>query len=361
MKISRIFLLLSFLLLGGLLSACSGTAGASSWPGMISDNKTAYVSFNQHVYAVDLGNGAEQWRFPAKADAARTFFAPPVLTKDGQLLVSGFDSQVYSLNPQQKGQENQASWPFKAKNRFIAAPLVTDQMIYAPSADGSLYALDLKGKQVWSFKTGQPVWATPATDGKTIFLSSMDRYVYALDPANGKEIWKSDELGGAIVGSPALGEDGTVFIGSFGNEMVAINGQSGKVKNRYTTNGWVWAGPVLAGDKLYFGDLTGNLYALNTADLSQVWKVQPDASETRKIADKPLVTQDTIYFSSESGNLFALSLADGSTRWSKPAGGKLNAAPVAAGDLILVAPDSGPLLVAFDANGNQKWTFTPTK
>lgn len=361
MKTSRLFLFLSLLLLGGLLSACSGTAGASSWPGVTGDNNNAYVAFNQHVYAVDLGSGAEQWRYPAKADAAHTFFAPPALTKDGQLLVSGFDSQIYSLNPQQKGQENQAAWPFKAKNHFIAAPLITDNMVYAPSADGSLYALDLTGKQVWSFKTGDPIWATPATDGKTVFLSSMDRHVYALDPATGKQIWKSDDLGGAVVGTPALGKDGTVYVGNFANHMVAIDGQSGKVKHSYSTNGWVWAGPILANDKLYFGDLTGNFYALNASDLSQVWKVQPDVADARKIADKPLVTQDTIYFSSESGNLFALSLADGSTRWSKPAGGKLNSGPVSAGNLVLVAPDSGPLLVAFETNGNQKWAFTPAK
>ena len=53
---------------------------------------------------------------------------------------------------------------------------------------------------------------------------------------------------------------------------------------------------------------------------------------------------------------------EGKTAWSKEVGGKLYTTPVASGDLILVAPYLADFtLAAYDAQGNQAWTFTPAK
>jgi len=91
--------------------------------------------------------------------------------------------------------------------------------------------------------------------------------------------------------------------------------------------------------------------------------VQPETATARSISDRPLVLDGTVYYSSESGTLFALEAANGSQRWNRLVGGKLVASPVAVGDTILVTPMGiDALLVAFDTNGNQKWTpFVPQK
>ena len=70
---------------------------------------------------------------------------------------------------------------------------------------------------------------------------------------------------------------------------------------------------------------------------------------------------DQLYVATEAGNLIALD-RDGKTIWEKSVGGKVYTTPVAAGDLILVAPYQAEFsLAAYDAAGKQAWTFIPEK
>ena len=181
-----------------------------------------------NVYAVDLDSGEEAWRYPEEASAKITFFADPVLTPDGQLLAPSYDHKLYSLDPA-NGSEN---WIFSGStDRLIASPLVTEQGIFQVSADGNLYALDFDGNLKWTFETGGPVWARPAVneDCTCLFVASMDHHVYAVDAITGDLLWKSDDLGGAIVGTPAFDHGDTVIVGTFGSEVIALDAETGQV------------------------------------------------------------------------------------------------------------------------------------
>ena len=362
MKKNRLIILALFLLLASALSACSGgSLAATSWPGVSvdTDRSVAYVAYNQHVYAVDLANGTEKWRYPAEADNKITFFAAPTLTADGQLLAGSYDGTLYSLNPD----SGQVNWSFgDANNRYIGSALANSQFIYAPNADQSLYALDLAGKEVWKFRTKQSLWAKPAKNGETLYIPSMDHNLYALDAQNGKLIWETGDLEGALVGTPALGGNGEVYVGSFGYEMLAIDSKDGSILWRAPTDGWVWAGPLLEDGTLYFGDLNGHFYALNATDGSKVWDISPGEGPVYAISDRPLVINEKLYYTSENGDLYAVDKADGNALWTRTIGGKLYGSPKQAGDSILIAPvDTEELLVAMDENGNQQWKFTPAK
>ncbi len=126
--------------------------------------------------------------------------------------------------------------------------------------------------------------------------------------------------------------------------------------------GWIWSGPLLAGDRLYYGDMDGSVYAVDSTNGSIVWRIQPDTGENRAITGTPLVIGEALYFGAASGTLYAVNLSDGSPRWNKVLDGKLHFGPVGAGEHILVAPTAGDqLLVALDQNGNQVWAFSQQK
>lgn len=347
------------------LSSCSGGGSiANSWPGLTVDpsGETAYLADNTQIYAINLANGSEKWRYPEKADAKVTFFAPPALTPDGQLIAASYDHKIYSLNPE-NGQANQGNWPFTGStNRYIASPLVSDNQIFAPSSDQKLYALDLTGKELWSFETGHSLWATPALENGVVFQPSMDHYLYALDAQTGSLVWKSEDLQGALVGHPTIGPDGTLYIGSFAREMLAIDSSSGKVLWRQPTTGWVWAGPALVDGTLYFGDLDGDFYAMNAVDGNVVWQIPNKLGTGHAISDRPLVSDGTVYYTSEDGTLFAVNAANGAPKWNQLVGGRLLAPAIQAGDQILVTPiGADAQLYAYDVNGTQKWNFIPAK
>lgn len=357
MKLKHILLISAFIILAVLSSACSSAIYASTgWHGLTANTDTAFLSAGTQVYAVDMNTGSEKWRYPAKANNKITFYANPVLTSDGQLLVPSYDHKLYSLNSA-TGSEN---WIFTgSKNRLIGSPLVMDQMIYQPSTDENLYAIDLTGKQVWVQQTGGPLWGQPAagSDCGCIYVPSMDHQVYSFDATTGELRWKTSDLGAAVVGTPAVGSNGTVYIGTFGKEVMALNDTDGSIKWRFTTQDWVWSGPALENDVLYFGDLSGYLYALNAEDGTTIWRIQPQNS----IVDTPVVLGDKLYFTTEADTVFGVDTT-GNILFSKPIGGLIYSAPVIVNDTILVAPTNfDALLVALNLDGNQKWTFTPAK
>jgi outer membrane protein assembly factor BamB len=346
-----------FLLLAGLLTGCSGAAAANAWPGVTADveNETVYLAYNTQVYALQLASGVQKTAYPQEPVAARTFFAPPVLSADGQLLVSGYDKTVASLNPQTLAE----NWVFKdAKNRFIAPPVVSGEVIYAACTDEKLYALDRSGNPLWPrpFDAGQALWAAPALspDGQTLYQASMDRRLYAIQASDGSLRW-SREMGGASVGTPAVSPAGdTLYIGTMGNELLALRASDGQIEWRLAMDGWVWAGPVLHDGMLIVGDLSGALSAINPANGSRLWTMQPDGP----IIGQPLVIEDSIYIGTESGSVYAVDL-EGNVRWSLEIGGKIYTSPVQAGDLILVAPiEADRLLAAIDTSGALRWSFS---
>jgi len=338
-----------------MLSACSGQVGtATSWPGLTADQEAAYIAYNQFVYAVNLSNGLEKWRFPLEGNNQISYYAAPTLTSDGQLIVGDYKNTLLSLNPT-SGQEN---WTYtQATDRYVGSALAAKDLIFAPNAGNHLIALDSRGNFKWSFETGGPLWAKPTTDEacECVYVASMDHHLYAVNAQTGLAEWQTDALGGSIVGTPALSQDGVLYAGIFGSEMIAISAEDGQVTWRTATDDWVWGGPTLQDNVLYFGDLSGNLYAVDASSGSIRWKQKPGG----RITESPLVTEDAIYTSTDSGILYSLDL-NGNIRWNKQFSGKLYTSPVVSGDIILVAATgSDELIYAIDANGNQSWAFIP--
>jgi outer membrane protein assembly factor BamB len=353
LKVKITFLVLSSLALALLLSGCATGLTPSSWPGIASDGNAAFVASAGAVYAVDLQNGSELWRFPEKTDAKKTFFAAPVLTPDGQLIVGDYANILYSLDPQ----NGQVNWQFDAaRDRWIGGVLVANDLIYAPNADYDLYALDLRGQLQWKFETKQALWSAPVTDGARIYFGSLDRKVYAVNARSGQPAWEK-ELAGAIVASPVLGEDGRLYVNTFGGVVYALDAASGNELWQYSAGSFVWCAPLFAEGEVFFGDETGIFYALDAATGVKDWNVQPNSP----ILGAPLAVGGNVLFGDEAGDLYALD-AQGRSLWTLTVNGKLYGAPVTAGDLILVAPVEGQsLLIALDQAGVQKWSFAPVK
>jgi len=361
-KIKILSLLVLMVLLGGVLSGCTGGAGAvSSYPSISLDaaNETVYLAAGAHIYSVNLANGAERWRYPEKADGKMLFYAPPILNEAGQLIAGSYDHKLYSLNPSNRS----VNWSFTvASDVYVGHPLVTDKAIYAPNSDRTLYAVDQTGALLWKASASHALWSTPSADGKLIFEAGMDHHVYAFDQQNGKQVWKSEDLGGALVGDMALSPQGVLYIGTLGSQMAALDSTSGKTLWQTAAKGWVWADPLISGDLVIFSDMDGNVYAVDAASGSIKWQAQPDSGAKRAITAAPVVAGETLYFASNAGVLYAVDLATGNSSWNKTIGGKIYSDLALNGEKILIAPlEFEAALVAVDLQGNVSWSFTPAK
>jgi outer membrane protein assembly factor BamB len=362
-------LLISMVLLGTvLLSACAGGAvRGSSWPGLTADANAAYLAKGSFVYAVNLKDGQEIWHYPATANSKLAFYAAPVLTADGLVIVgsAGAEHDLVAINPADLDPATNSpvtAWTFTgAGDHWVASPLVVDNMLFAPNSDGNLYVFNLNDGQsqkqaVKVIELAGRLWGQPVTDGERVFVTSLDHSVFAVDIKTYQVVWHED-VGGAIPGSPVFSPDGMLYVGSLAAELEKFDPQTGQHQAVLTAKEWLWSTPIVDGDALYFGDLKGNFYSFKTSTDQLNWSVQPDGP----ITANAIVQNDQLILATESGNVYAID-RQGKTLWFVTVGGKIYTTPVVAGDLILVAPlETDFQLSALDSNGRQVWTFVPKK
>lgn len=123
------------------------------------------------------------------------------------------------------------------------------------------------GTKLWDFTTGNRIESSPAigADG-TIYVGSWDNKLYAVD-ASGSNKWSITVGGGSsgtwFMSSPAIGPDGTVYVGSNDRSVYAIR-TNGTIRWSFQTGSWIAASPAIARDgTVYIPSGDSKLYAIN--------------------------------------------------------------------------------------------------
>src|SRR5947207_10319470 len=81
-------------------------------------------------------------------------------------------------------------WTFKTGGPIVASPAIADGVVYIPSADSYLYAIDQEtGKEKWKYKSRMPIASSPAIAGGLLYFVSSARALGAIDIATGKIRW----------------------------------------------------------------------------------------------------------------------------------------------------------------------------
>jgi outer membrane protein assembly factor BamB len=158
-----------------------------------------------------------------------------------------------------------------------------------------------------------------------------------------------------ISSTPAVGSDGTVYIGSNDGSLYAVN-PDGSPRWSFATSGYIDnASPALGSNgAVYVGSSDGYLYAVDGAKGTLDWKFQASSPITTSAA---VGLDGTVYFHDDL-NLFAVSPA-GAMKWQVSVNGHSYASPVIGPSGILyVGTPTGMLLV--DGNGNTVATVATT-
>ncbi len=106
-----------------------------------------------------------------------------------------------------------------------------------------------------------------------------------------------------VISSPAIGSDGTIYVGSEDHKLYAIN-PDGSLKWSYATDDVVDSSPAMGSDgTLYVGSGDGKLYAINP-DGTLKWSY----ATAKAITSSPAIGSDgTLYVGSGDGKLYAYS------------------------------------------------------
>ena len=350
MKKSKILLIAVFIGLTFVLSACVQGPRVTGTPGLALSDDMVFVSYGSFIYSLDAKNGSVEWAYPEEADNKIVFYAPPLVT-DEFVYVGDLANEFHKLDKA----TGDLVWTFSSsKGYFIGQAAESDGIVYVPSNDGVLYALDQNGDLVWEFETGHYIWAQPQIAEEAVYISSMDHFVYALSK-DGEELW-SAEMAGAVVSSPILSEDsGLLFVGSLGSQVVALDTDDGELVWTFDTGESVWGNGLLKENTLYYVDSAGNLYALDSASGELLWQIEIDGSVVGGLTEY----EDGFAIATQEGDVIVMD-SDGTTIWDETPGGEIIQAPVVNEDYIIVGSIGGDNLVyGFNPTGVQLWSTTP--
>ncbi len=199
---------------------------------------------------------------------------------------------------------------------------------------------------VWS-DTGTMLVTAQARDAKG-FASDWSK-AYAVSVWRPKWRYRTDDR---IQSSPAIGADGTLYIGSFDHCLYAIDPQ-GNLRWRKVTGSKISSSPAVGTDgTVYFGSQDSWLYAVDP-DGSLKWSVKTKST----VQSSPAIAADgTVYAGSDDSSLYAFETS-GTLRWSYSTGGPVRSSPAVAADGTVYVGSSDRYLHAIDANGVLKWSI----
>ena len=156
-----------------------------------------------------------------------------------------------------------AGWLYRTNGDITSTPAIgPDGTVYVGTHGGTMYAI-VHGVVRWTTSlSGAPkigASAAVAHDGSVVFGSDGSRVV-KVNGRSGAIVWETI-VAGAIACAPAIGADGTVYIGNDSppddTKFQALNGGTGSVlfsRSYSTPHGHVRGGPVIGPDgSLYFG------------------------------------------------------------------------------------------------------------
>ena len=185
------------------------------------------------------GRGEVSWQYPVLTDEAvrnnggypppGTFFVTTGIAVDSnRTLYAGIGREKFVA----MALDGAPKWELKTEATQLnrATPVISaDGTVFFASAEAKLYALDAFGTTKWSLALDGPILATPAlAEDGTIFVVN-GRNLSAVS-ADGKLV-SQVIIGPGTESSPTLAPDGTVYVATYDAKVIAYTGGHGGLMN----------------------------------------------------------------------------------------------------------------------------------
>lgn len=249
---------------------------------------------------------------------------------------------------------------------------LSDGRLYVTSAFGSLTALNAaSGEVIWTKAFDAPVTAPPTIAGDRVYVVGTNSTAWALDTRDGKTDWvlpgtpsPVSMVGGA---APAVAGALVLFPTPSG-ELIAARRDTGMVEWRTNIAGTrlgvayaaikdITGDPVIDGDRVFIGNQSGRVMALDLADGRKLWTAE-------EAAYGPVwPVGGSVFLMSDRNRLVRLDAATGAFIWGQPlplhtetrerkrAEVYAHFGPLLAGGQLVVASGDGALRSFDPANG----------
>jgi outer membrane protein assembly factor BamB len=363
-----------------VLVACSGGAQTSNWPGMSAEGDKVYVAYGKAVMAYDTVAQNVEWTFPAGEERStlQYYAAPSVL--DGRVIFGDYGQATSLINQRQivsvygvsdpPGAPSDWTNSTEAQDKIIAPILQDGDRVFVATGDSQLFALDAtNGQSLWDlpFEADNPIWGPMAYADGHVYVASMDGNIYAVEAESGLRdgVWQT---GSSFPGGLTLAGD-MIYAGGLDNNLHAFDRNSPGTEEiwLFAAGTGIWGAPLVVDGQVLFGDMNGNVYAVDAESGKQLWQT----AAAGPIVTSPAISEGIIYVASEGDPesrdpqwyLTAFNVEDGTQVWQQSPAAGIYTTPIIMGDsvvCVLFGSKTAELLIAYDkTSGTQQWAYTP--
>jgi len=249
---------------------------------------------------------------------------------------------------------------YSPSDRYQSAPEMKDALmtvakqsgvlVQPPSAKSASTQAPIEKNTVWEFACEDEIRGSPTYSNGIIYIGSYDNNLYALDSDTGQFVWKYPTDGG-IVSKPAIYEN-AVYFGSEDKRLHVVSTRYGKIAWSYYTEGPVRSSPYIAEGHVFIGSDDGHLHAVNTLSGRQAWTLDTGAP----IRSTPVVVQDMVYFGTEAGELYCVDYRS-AIKWRFKAKRAITSSPVVSQGVIYFGSIDSTLYAIDAKSGWVIWRF----
>ena len=250
-------------------------------------------------------------------------------------------SRAVEYNPEDRFQTSE-----DMKNSLMAAGQKTGILSKTATMGGPGDGI----KPLWSFKCEDEIRGAPLNYKNTIFVGSYDNNLYALNAADGEFLWKYPSEG-SIVSRPVAFDD-NIYFGSEDHRLHVISSRSGKVVWTYYTEAPVRSSIRIAEGHAFFGSDDQHLHAVNLNTGRSAWKFETSDF----VRSTPIIANDLVYVGNEQGDFLAIDF-HGKLKWRFSAKRGITSSPTISGEMVLFTSHDSTLYALDNRNGFVIWRF----
>jgi outer membrane protein assembly factor BamB len=338
----------------------SSRSGRIAAPPVIADGRVFTMDAGTQLTALDATSGSRLWTFDVEPEKEGAGGAGGGITYDrGRLYVGTGYAQVIAL----EAETGKEIWRQTLTAPLRAGPTVGAGRLFAITVDNQMHALDLAtGRRQWAHSgitetAGFYGGSSPAVEGTIAIAAFSSGEIFALRVDNGRVLW-SDSLAGALRADPVSSladirglpviDRGQVFAASNASRVVAIDLRSG---------GRIWeqnfgslSTPWLAGDFIYMVTVDSELVCVTRRDGRIRWVTQlrrfrdEKQKRGRVVWAGPVLAGSKLFVANSEGEALTVSPLDGEIDTHIRLPGGVFVAPVVANRTTYVLTDDGDLV-----------------
>lgn len=322
-----------------------GTGGHVSAQPVIGDDGTIYVgSHDHHLYAISR-EGELRWR----RDLGGPIYSTAALA-DGRVYVGSDADFFFAID----AADGEVIWHLRTDDDADTGIAIAPDGTLVFGAGSDVFAVDPEGTVRWRFRTGLKIFSSPAIDDDgTIYIGSQDDHLYAIAP-DGRMRWRYHARDD-VDGSPVIGDDGTIYVGSDGERVHAVR-RDGTRRWSADVEGDVRAPVGLGLDGTVYASVFAprpRLVALDADTGDERWSFATSASDSGgNVSSGALVDRDgNLYFGADDDFVYSLD-PRGRMRWFFRAHGNIDSEPVLSPEgLLIVGSDDDHVYAIRAASG----------